>query len=197
MRRRFASLPLILLGVACTGGSDTADTTGGATMQADTAAERSDTSAFGDGSLQVPVRDANGRELGQLTVSESGGGINLIGTLRGLPPGQHAIHLHMVGQCTPPFETAGGHWNPTNMQHGFDNPQGPHHGDMRNIEVAADSSANVNVTTPGGMLRGDANMLLDADGASIIVHAGPDDYRTDPSGNSGARIACGQIVAAN
>lgn len=145
-------------------------------------------------SATATVHDAKGRELGTLTVSETDGGLLTSGVLRGLPPGTHGIHLHTTGQCVAPYATAGGHWNPTAHQHGFDNPQGPHAGDMQNIVAGPDSSAAVNVKTRTGTLRG-TNGLLDADGAAIVVHAGPDDYKTDPAGNSGARIACGVVTA--
>ena len=140
------------------------------------------------------MRDSAGRDLGTLTVAESSGMLAVSGTLRGLPPGTHGIHFHMTGSCEPPFESAGGHWNPTSKQHGVDNPNGPHAGDLRNIEVGADSTANVQTSAPGGTLRGDTG-LMDADGAAIIVHAAADDNKTDPSGNSGARIACGRVGA--
>ena len=143
-------------------------------------------------SAVATVRDAGGRELGTLTVSETGAGLATTGTLRHLAPGTHGIHLHTVGMCDGVFASAGGHWNPTMHQHGFENPLGPHEGDMQNVVAGADSSALVAVSTRGGTLRG-ANGLLDADGAAVVVHAGPDDYRTDPAGNSGARIACGVI----
>ncbi|MEP6617948.1 MAG: superoxide dismutase family protein [bacterium] len=145
------------------------------------------------GGASASVHDAAGRELGILTVSESDGGLLTSGVLRGLAPGTHGIHIHATGQCTAPFATAGGHWNPAVHQHGFDNPQGPHAGDMQNIVVGVDSAAAINVKTRSGTLRG-PNGLLDADGAAIVVHAGPDDYKTDPAGNSGARVACGVIV---
>jgi superoxide dismutase, Cu-Zn family len=145
------------------------------------------------GGVMVSMISATGAELGTLTLSESGGPITLSGSLRGLPPGEHGIHLHMVGQCTPPFESAGGHWNPTSKQHGTQNAQGPHAGDMMNITVGADSTANVNVTSASGPLRG-AGGLVDGDGAAVVIHAAADDYKTDPSGNSGARIACGAVA---
>jgi Cu-Zn family superoxide dismutase len=138
------------------------------------------------------IRDANGRELGTLTVREDGAGLVTMGTLRGLTPGLHAIHIHEVGRCEPPFATAGAHWNPAGRRHGFDNPAGPHMGDMQNFTVADDSTGIVRVTTPGGTLR-NAIPALDVDGSTIVVHAMPDDYRTDPSGNSGARVACGVV----
>ena len=144
------------------------------------------------GAASATVRDASGRDLGTLTVMEMGGGLHLSGTLGSLPAGTHGIHLHAVGRCEPPFTTAGPHWNPTSRLHGFDNPQGPHHGDMPNIVAGSDGRATVNVMTRGGSLRG-GDAALDADGLSVVVHAAADDYRTDPSGNSGARIACGEV----
>jgi Cu-Zn family superoxide dismutase len=157
------------------------------------ACSTSGTSSMGSGArTTAQVRDSAGNDLGTLTLSETGAGLLTSGTLRGLPPGTHGIHIHTVGRCEAPFTTAGGHWNPTLHQHGFENPLGPHLGDMRNIEVASDGSANVSVSTPGGTLQG-TNALLDTDGAAVVVHAAADDYRTDPSGNSGARIACGVV----
>ena len=139
------------------------------------------------------MRDVNGRELGTLTLSESGRGFVTTGSLEHLAPGNHGIHIHTLGSCTGNFSSAGGHWNPTQRQHGFDNPMGPHLGDMQNIIVAPDSSTDVAVNNRGGgVLRG-VGGLLDGDGASIVIHAGQDDYRTDPAGNSGPRIACGVL----
>ena len=141
----------------------------------------------------VPMRDVAGRELGTLTLSPHMGGLMLTGRVQGLPPGTHGIHVHAIGRCDPPFESAGPHWNPTNRQHGTQNPAGPHLGDMPNVVVAGDGSATVNVMAAGGTLGGDG-ALLDGDGASVVIHAGADDYRTDPSGNSGSRIACGVVT---
>lgn len=138
----------------------------------------------------ITMRDAAGQELGTLTLSEMGGSLMLAGALKGLPPGTHAIHFHATGQCVAPFESAGKHWNPTNKQHGSENPAGPHLGDMANFTVAADSSATISVMTAGGTLRG-ADAVLDADGVAVVIHAGSDDMKTDPAGNSGAKIACG------
>jgi Cu-Zn family superoxide dismutase len=137
------------------------------------------------------VRDVAGTELGVLSLSDQSGTISISGALRSLPPGTHGIHVHMAAPCEPPFESAGGHWNPAERQHGLENPAGPHRGDLPNIEVAGDSTVTVNVTTPEGNL----GELLDLDGASVIIHAARDDQRTDPSGASGARIACGVIEA--
>jgi Cu-Zn family superoxide dismutase len=140
----------------------------------------------------VSIRDATGRDLGTLSLTPTTGGLLLSGTVRGLPPGTHGIHLHTTGQCEPPFASAGGHWNPASRQHGTQNPAGPHLGDMPNIVAGPDGSATVNVMTPGGTLRG-ADAVLDADGTAVVIHERVDDYRTDPSGNSGNRIACGVV----
>jgi Cu-Zn family superoxide dismutase len=99
----------------------------------------------------------------------------------------------MVGQCdAPKFEAAGDHWNPTNAAHGTKNPKGPHLGDLPNLTVGRDSSVTVQATSARGSLRGQ-NPLLDSDGASVVVHAKADDYRSQPSGNSGDKIACGVV----
>jgi Cu-Zn family superoxide dismutase len=143
--------------------------------------------------VTATVVDASGRELGVLTLADAGAAISLGGTLRGLAPGVHGIHLHAVGACGgPDFAGAGGHWSPMPRQHGTLNPAGPHHGDLRNFTVGADSSVIVTLQTPAGSLRGE-HPLLDADGAAVVVHAAADDYVTNPSGGSGARIACGVV----
>ena len=143
--------------------------------------------------VTAKVMDATGRELGVLTFADAGAAISVDGTLRGLTPGVHGMHLHAVGRCDgPDFASAGPHWSPTPMQHGSTNPAGPHHGDLMNLTVGADSSVLVKMSTPAGSLRGE-NPLLDADAAAIVIHATTDDYKTDPSGNSGARIACGVV----
>jgi Cu-Zn family superoxide dismutase len=137
--------------------------------------------------------DSAGNELGMLTLAQSGESITVLGKLTGLRPGEHGIHVHTVGLCdAPKFESAGDHWTPTKRQHGKDSPQGPHQGDLPNITVSQDRSVMVQATTAGGALQGE-NALLDSDGAAVVIHAKRDDYKTQPSGNSGDRIACGVV----
>ncbi len=200
MRRALSLLASILAVAACSGsgdsGADTVGDTSGARgapgSPSGTAGTATPSGVPDSAGATAALRNAAGREIGTLTLSETAQGISINGHLTGLPPGTHGIHFHMVGQCQPPFESAGGHWNPTSKQHGSQNPQGPHLGDLPNITAGADSSAHVALTSPGGTLRG-ANGLLDADGAAVIVHASADDNRTDPSGNSGARLVCGVV----
>lgn len=138
------------------------------------------------------LRTSAGVDAGRATATEVAGGVRFTLDARGLPPGTHGAHVHMTGRCDAPgFETAGGHWNPTAMQHGTQNPRGPHQGDLPNLLVGTDGRGTLGVTVPGAAMNG----LLDADGAAMMVHAGPDDLRTDPSGNSGSRIACGVFAA--
>lgn len=139
------------------------------------------------------IRTADGTEVGTATASEIDGALRVTVNGVGMPPGERGFHIHQVGACDgPDFQTAGGHWNPTNAQHGTQNPAGPHAGDMPNLNVAADGTATATFTLPAGSFAG----LMDGDGSAIVVHDGPDDMRTDPAGDSGARIACGIFTAA-
>jgi Cu-Zn family superoxide dismutase len=119
--------------------------------------------------------------------------------LQGLPPGVHAIHFHSVARCegtsTPTFSSAGGHFNPLNKQHGLQNPAGPHAGDAPNFTVDNNGGATVNFVTDRVTLTAGALSLLDADGSSLVIHAQADDQVSQPSGNSGDRIACGVVRA--
>jgi Cu-Zn family superoxide dismutase len=134
------------------------------------------------------LRTAAGADAGRATASEVGGGVRFTIDGRGMPPGTHGAHVHMVGRCDAlDFTTAGAHWNPGGTQHGTMNPQGPHNGDLPNLIVGTDGRGVLGVTVPGATMDG----VLDADGSAMIVHANPDDLKTDPSGNSGGRIVCG------
>jgi Cu-Zn family superoxide dismutase len=146
--------------------------------------------------MTVQLLGPNGELHGTATLAQTGTDTRVRAQVSGLAPGSYAIHLHSVGQCVgPDFKTAGGHFNPTTHQHGKDNPAGPHMGDLPNITVGTDGQGSLDATIAGLQMKGGSAPLLDADGAAVLLHAGPDDYKTDPSGNSGARIACGALVA--
>ena len=138
----------------------------------------------------VSLRDSAGREFGSLMLAHSDSGIQVTGRVVGLAQGEHGIHIHAVGSCSPTFEAAGPHWNPEARQHGTDNSEGPHRGDLLNLQVQSDSAGTIASVTRGGRLED----LFDADGSSVVVHATADDYRTDPDGSSGGRIACGVVT---
>lgn len=140
------------------------------------------------------LHDASGRRVGTLTLADSYAGVLIHGTIADLGLGAHAIHIHSVGKCEPPFTSAGGHFNPQGRQHGYLNPRGPHLGDLPNLTTPAAGSLTFEYLLPGVTLRG-KNAIIDADGASVIIHSSKDDYLTDPAGNSGARAACGVITA--
>lgn len=151
-------------------------------------------SAAPPGEARAQVRDATGRVLAQAAAVDAAEGVRVRVEAAGLAPGTYAAHIHTVGRCEPPgFESAGPHWNPTERQHGTQNPLGPHMGDLPNLLVGADGEGRFEFTVPGARLGGGELGLLDADGSAVVIHANPDDYRTDPSGNSGARIACGVL----
>ena len=135
----------------------------------------------------------DGSGLGSVTVDDGPDGllIRLAGT--SMPPGSHAIHIHMAGRCEgPKFESAGAHWNPDNKQHGSENPNGPHKGDLPNVTVGPDGALTQSLTVAGVAMA----ELRDTDGSALVVHAQPDDNKTDPSGASGDRIACAVIAPA-
>lgn len=138
------------------------------------------------------LRTPEGKDVGRATVREVAGGLRVTIDARFLAPGMHGAHLHTVGRCEgPAFASAGPHWNPTGMKHGTMNPQGPHEGDLPNLSIGADGRGTLGINLPGASF----DTLLDADGAAMVVHANVDDMMTDPSGNSGGRIACGVLVA--
>lgn len=136
--------------------------------------------------------DAAGHMSGKAVLRQKGADVRVDLAVNGLAPGLHGAHVHMTGRCdAPDFKTAGGHWNPEHHQHGLNNPQGAHMGDMPNISVGADGVGKLRYVIRGAALTGG---LLDEDGAAMLVHAGPDDMVSDPAGNSGGRLLCGVIV---
>ena len=145
------------------------------------------------------VMDLEGKSLGTLEFSSMSDGVHITGTLNGLPGGDHGIHIHATGDCDAAgkFETAGPHFNPTEHKHGSENPEGPHAGDLPNLPVPPEGAGViVDLMNEGVTLGEGPKSLFDADGSAIVIHADPDDYKSDPAGNSGDRIACGVIEAA-
>ncbi len=149
-------------------------------------------------SAQVVLRNAEGAEVGTANLTQVGEGVSVEYQLTAVPAGEHGFHFHMVGSCeAPTFESAGGHFNPTNASHGLDHPEGPHAGDMPNVTTDGAGTASGNYTNDRVTLEeGVPNSLFDADGTALVVHAQPDDHESQPSGAAGDRIACGVVERA-
>jgi superoxide dismutase, Cu-Zn family len=144
---------------------------------------------------RAELRTATGQAVGIARLEPVGDTVHLTLTLTGLPPGVHAVHIHAVGRCDgPDFTSAGPHVNPERRQHGLQNPEGPHAGDLPNVTVDADGQGRLETMTARVTLGNGPTSLFDADGSALVIHAGPDDFKTDPAGQAGARIACGVIT---
>jgi Cu-Zn family superoxide dismutase len=147
--------------------------------------------------MKVSIINTERKEVGQASITDSPNGVIIGLSLRekpaGIPPGAHGFHIHAVGKCEPPFKSAGDHFSPQKQAHGFLSKNGRHAGDLPNIHVPESGTLSVEFFVSDVRLKGGKNALLDEDGSALVIHAKPDDYRSDPSGEAGDRIACGVI----
>jgi Cu-Zn family superoxide dismutase len=147
-------------------------------------------------SVTVELKNGQGESVGNAVITSLGSkGVRIKLDVKNLPAGQHAIHFHEMAKCEgPTFETAGAHFNPDSKMHGLKNPKGPHVGDMNNFTVRPDRSSTQTVTNKHAMFAAEGmHSIFGTNGTSLVIHAKADDQKTDPSGNSGDRIACGVV----
>jgi Cu-Zn family superoxide dismutase len=151
--------------------------------------------ALAENLANAQLKDASGKAVGDVDLVQTRDGVLIKLQLKGIPAGEHAFHIHAVGKCEAPFNSAGPHFNPANHKHGMMSGEG-HAGDMPNLHVPQSGELNVEVLNTAVTLdRDKPNSLLDADGSALVIHAKADDYKSDPAGNAGDRIACGVIQA--
>ncbi len=149
--------------------------------------------------VAVVIKNAQGDQVGDLNLTQEADGVKVVLNLTKLKPGIYAVHFHENGVCKgPDFKSAGDHFNPTKAKHGMNTPGGPHAGDMPNVEVKEqDGVGHLELVNKMVTLKPGPNSLLKTGGTSIVVHAKPDDYKTQPSGGAGDRLACGEIKSPN
>ena len=146
-------------------------------------------------SASATLRDVQGKVVGSATMTPGEGGVKIAVSVSGVAPGLHGFHVHAVGKCEgPDFKSAGGHFNPAAKEHGLENPKGSHAGDMPNLSVGPDGSGKGEFLARGASLDAGPGSLFPDGGTSVVLHAAPDDMKSDPAGNAGARIACGVVA---
>jgi superoxide dismutase, Cu-Zn family len=144
---------------------------------------------------KATLKSADGKTVGEANLVQGSHGVLIRLVFSGLPVGQHAVHVHAVGKCEPPFDSAGGHFNPDAKKHGIEAVGGTHAGDMPNLHVPSTGDLAVEIlNTDITLEKGRPNSVFDPDGSALVIHANADDYKSDPAGNAGGRIACGVIT---
>ncbi len=148
---------------------------------------------------KAELKDTKGKDAGSAQLTEDPGGVALSVEAKGLEKGEHGIHFHEKGECSTSdsFKSAGEHFNPEDKKHGLENSEGPHAGDLPNLKAKEDGTATYQATTKQVTLKEEGKTsVFDSDGTALVIHEKSDDQKTDPSGESGDRVACGEVEKA-
>lgn len=152
------------------------------------------TASVAQQTARADLKSADGKSVGTAQLTQTPHGVMIRLSVEGVTPGEHAVHVHAVGKCEPPFTTAGGHFNPAKKKHGLTVAEGAHAGDMPNLHVPASGSLVIEIMNAAVTLqKGQPNSLFGPNGTALVIHAGKDDYKSDPAGDAGGRFACGVI----
>ncbi len=197
MRNLSTSLTVLAVALVAAGCSTTSNKPAPEAAQTNTAAQAAPTATVPPEAIgtkaNAELKDQQGNTVGTVEMEQAANGVVMKIHLEAAAAGERAFHIHEVGQCEPPFTTAGGHYNPKQHQHGIHNPEGKHAGDLPNLHIPESGELQVQVFTDSVHLGEGAGSVFDADGSSLMIHDGVDDYRSDPTGNAGGRWACGVI----
>jgi len=203
MKKRLFSiavLALMLVLAACGNNDDKNDPEKNVSTEENNVKDQETSGTASEGTekkqVEATFKNSDNKEIGTAKLAQTNQGVDIKLDLSDVPKGVHGFHIHEKGSCeAPDFKSAGDHFNPTHKKHGVENPEGPHSGDLPNLNVKEDGKVQEEFTASMVTLeKGLDNSLLKEGGTALVIHADPDDNKSQPAGNAGERIACAEIT---